>query len=66
MILTIMLVWFLINAISMIFLLYYEEWGKIDKDFILNLMCVITSIPVMIIAMKLIRKLIEKTKSNRK
>ena len=65
MILTIILIWLLINAISMIFMLYYEEWSKIDKDFILNLMCVITSIPVMIIALKLIRKLIEKTK-NRK
>ena len=65
MILTIILIWLLINAISMIFMLYYEEWGKIDKDFILNLMCVITSIPVMIIGLKLIRKLIEKTK-NRK
>lgn len=60
MILTIILIWLLINAISMIFMLYYEEWGKIDKDFILNLMCVIASIPVMIIALKLIRKLIEK------
>ena len=65
MILTIILIWLLINAISMIFMLYYEEWGKIDKDFILNLMCVITSVPVMIIALTLIRKLIEKRK-NRK